>query len=138
MALPAPREARAFYQAAKQRFQDSQFLLDAGRTTGAVYLAGYSVECMLKALILSGLPERARFEMIQSFRGSRAHDYTWLRTRYFQHHGPSFPLAVSNAFILVNSWAVEIRYAARTMKYGDAHAFLEATKVIMLWADGRM
>ena len=29
-------------------------LLDGGRITGAVYLAGYTVECFLKALILAG------------------------------------------------------------------------------------
>ena len=45
MALPKTIEARLFYQAAIQRFDDAQFLLDkGGRTTAAVYLAGYSEE----------------------------------------------------------------------------------------------
>jgi len=42
---------------AKQRFDDALLLLEMGRTTAAVYLAGYSVECMLKALILSAVPQ---------------------------------------------------------------------------------
>jgi len=43
MALPTIRDARSFYQSAKQRFEDAEFLLEAERTTGAIYLAGYSV-----------------------------------------------------------------------------------------------
>jgi len=57
MALPRSPEARLFYQAAKQRFEDALFLL-AGRRTAAVYLAGYAVECMLKTLILSRAPDK--------------------------------------------------------------------------------
>jgi hypothetical protein len=45
--------ARRFDRAAIQRFDDAQFLLSGSRTNAAVYLAGYSVECMMKALILS-------------------------------------------------------------------------------------
>ena len=52
MALPNAVEARPFYRSAKQRFEDAQFLLEADRTTGAIYLAGYSEECILNALIL--------------------------------------------------------------------------------------
>jgi hypothetical protein len=51
MALPTAKEAQPFYQSALQRFEDAQYLLDGERTTAAIYLAGYSVECMLKALI---------------------------------------------------------------------------------------
>jgi hypothetical protein len=45
MALPKPVEARRYYRAAVQRFDDAQLLLEQSRTTGAVYLAGYTVEC---------------------------------------------------------------------------------------------
>ena len=56
MGLPKPIEARLYYRAAKQRFDDAQLLLGAGRTTAAIYLAGYTVECFLKAL---GFGERS-------------------------------------------------------------------------------
>ncbi len=55
MALPRAAEARRYYRAAKQRYEDAQMLLEAGRTTGAVYLAGYAVECILKALLLANV-----------------------------------------------------------------------------------
>ena len=64
MALPEAREARPYYQTAKQRFEDARFLLEAERTTGAVYLAGYCVKCMLKALVLSRTPAGRRGEML--------------------------------------------------------------------------
>jgi hypothetical protein len=138
MALPAAAEARSYYQAAKQRFEDARFLLVGDRTTGAIYMAGYCVECILKALILSILPERKRGEMLDSFRGGKAHDYDWLRGRYLKSNGPQFPKTISKAFSFVNTWAVEIRYKAGTSKYGDAKTFLDSTEEIMTWADGRM
>src|SRR5437899_9599964 len=108
MALPQAGEARPYYQAAKQRFEDARFLLEADRTTGAIYLAGYCVECMLKALILATLAKGKRAEMLATFRGSRAHDYDWLKARYFENGGQPFPKNVSKAFSFVNTWAVEI------------------------------
>ncbi len=138
MSLPHAAEARPYYQAAKQRFEDARFLLEAERTTGAIYLAGYCVEGMLKALILSMLPGGKRIEMRDSFRGPKAHDYDWLKARYFENGGPPFPHAISKAFSFVNTWAVEIRYKAGTSKYGDAKTFLDSAEAIMTWADGKM
>jgi HEPN domain-containing protein len=62
MGLPHSRGARLFYRAALHRYDDAALLLEAGRTTGAVYLAGYTVECMLKALVLAGVPASFRAE----------------------------------------------------------------------------
>jgi hypothetical protein len=138
MALPRAAEARQFYQAAKQRFEDARFLLAAGRTTGAIYLAGYSVECTLKALILSMLPAGKRRVMLQSFYGARAHDYNWLKARYFENGGPHFTKSIANAFAFVNTWAVEIRYRAGSSKQDTAKGFLDSAEAIMTWADGRM
>ena len=115
MALPRAPEARPFYQSAKQRFEDAEFLLDAERTTGAIYLAGYSVECMLKSLILSSAPGRKRMALLASFRGSKAHDYEWLKKQYtkkFKTGTFSLPSAVSKNFSMVDTWTVELRYKA--------------------------
>lgn len=38
-------------QLAQERVRDAEALLDAGRWSGAYYLAGYAVECALKACI---------------------------------------------------------------------------------------
>jgi len=137
MALPQRQDARPFYQSAKQRFEDARFLLEAERTTGAMYLAGYSVECILKTLILAIVPEAEREEMLASFRGAQAHDFEWLRRKYFASGGPPFPSAVSKNFSLVDTWSIGLRYKAGTTKRGEAESFLRAANEIIVWADGR-
>jgi hypothetical protein len=73
MALPRAAEARLYYRAAKQRFDDSQLLLKWNRTTGAVYLAGYTVECFIKALVLANVAPDLRHQLLGEFRGNLAH-----------------------------------------------------------------
>jgi HEPN domain-containing protein len=40
-----------FQELAEERLEDARPLLDAGRFSGAYYLAGYAVECALQACI---------------------------------------------------------------------------------------
>ena len=95
---PCSRKQECFNQSARQRLEDGQFLFEGRRNTGAVgYLAGYAVECMLKAMILSALPARKRKMMLDSFRGQQAHDYEWLKAKYWECQGLTVPRARSNA-----------------------------------------
>jgi hypothetical protein len=109
MTLPRSHLARVFYRAAYQRFGDAEFLMNEGRTTGAVYLAGYGVECMLKALILESLATEAQKAMVASFRGRRAHDFEWLKERYTAGGG-GVPAAVARHLARVNTWSIDMRY----------------------------
>jgi hypothetical protein len=138
MPVPRSREARDFYRCAYQRFDDAQLLLHAHRTTGAVYLAGYVVECILKTLVLSGVPSRRAKNVLQAFRGHRAHDYEWLRALYRQDDGPDPPRDVRISFTLVNRWSTDLRYSTEITKERDAQRFLKATEAILTWADGRL
>jgi hypothetical protein len=138
MAIPASIEARLFYRCAFERHDDAEVLLRAEHTTGAVYLAGYGVECILKALVLSALAPAARSEMINSFRGTKAHDFEWLRTQYLQGGGPRFSREVLEAFTLVNAWSTGMRYLPRTLGKDVAAGFLAAAWNIIRWADGRL
>jgi HEPN domain-containing protein len=74
VALPSAEHARHFYRAAKQRFDDALLLLEMGRTTAAIYVAGYSVECLRKALMLAVVPRGQAEEVLSMFRGAPAHD----------------------------------------------------------------
>jgi HEPN domain-containing protein len=138
MAMPLDPDARLFYRVATQRFLDAELLLDQQRTTGAVYLAGYSVECMLKAVVLAAVPAGERVHTLASFRGRRAHDYDWLRELYRDAGGSDFPKNVAKQFTIVNTWAIDLRYQAGTIQFKDAERFLEAARAIMAWADGRL
>ncbi|MGC8638381.1 MAG: HEPN domain-containing protein [Isosphaeraceae bacterium] len=138
MTVPQSKEARFFYRCALQRFDEARVLLDADRTTGAVYLAGYGVECMLKALILSAVPPSRTYSVLQTFRGHRAHDFQWLRDEYRLNGGAHPPREVNRCFTLVDRWSTEMRYSPGNIKERDAERFFEAAQVILGWSDGRL
>jgi HEPN domain-containing protein len=140
MAIPQDKDAKRFYRAAEQRWEDATFLFSEGvrRTTAAVYLAGYCVECLLKSLILSQAAKTRRAQVLQLFRGSKAHDYDWLRDLYYERKGARFPPEVVEAFSKVSVWGTEMRYQPGTIPDDDADEFLTAVKAIWDWAEGRL
>ena len=103
VAMPSSVQARRFYRAVKQRFDDALLLLEMERTTAAVYLAGYSVECMLKALILSAVPQAQEAALLARFRGARAHAYEWLLELSAEQGGARLPASVVPHFARVTS-----------------------------------
>jgi len=137
IAQPRSREAARYYRVAKQRFEDATFLLGVNRTTAAVYLAGYSVECMLKALVLSAAPSSQESEVLRSFRGTRAHNYDWLRDEYRNRRG-QLPRHVARHLTHVNTWSTDMRYEPGTMKPAAAKSFLDSATEIIRWADRSM
>ena len=91
------------------------------RTTAAVYLAGYSVECMLKALILSAVPQAQEAALLARFRGARAHDYEWLLELYAEQGGARLPASVVPTCpgeLLVDGHAVYSRHHGRARGAG--------------------
>ena len=138
MPVPQNPAARKYFRAPGQRCEDAEFLLQAGRMLGAVYLAGYCVECLLKALILCQVPAGKREQVREQFRGGKAHDFVWLRDMYRVHKGPNLPPDVVEAFSEVAIWDTDLRYEPGTVADDDAIAFLRAAEVIRVWADGRM
>ena len=137
MGIPRDKDAKRFYIAADHRRVDAAFLLEAERTTAAVYLAGYCVECVLKALIIAQAPTGRKKEVLEEFRGSGAHNYDWLRFMYHKHGGPSFPKDVVEAFVIVRAWGTDMRYEPSTTPADDAEEFLSAVQNIWQCADGR-
>jgi HEPN domain-containing protein len=138
MGLPRPAEARLYYRAAKHRYEDAELLLEAGRTTGAVYLAGYTVECFLKALLLASVAPGLQKQLLGTFRGSRAHDIEWLGALYREHVETGVPTDVTRHLSRVASWSPDLRYAARALKRREADEFMESVVAIVTWADERM
>jgi HEPN domain-containing protein len=138
MGLPRAAEARPYYRAARQRFDDAQLLLAAQRTTGAVYLAGYTVECFLKALVLSSAAVGLRRELLREFRGTRAHSIEWLGALYRRQTHGTIPREVRRHLARVASWSTDLRYVAGTLKQREADEFMESVVAISNWADGRM
>jgi hypothetical protein len=138
MGLPKAAEAQPYYRAALQRLDDAELLLTGERTTGAVYLAGYTVECMLKALLLDGVARKLRQQLSAAFRGSRAHDIAWLSGLYRQHVTTAIPRAVVQHLSRVASWSSDLRYATAFTRRSEADLFMESVDAVAVWADGRM
>jgi HEPN domain-containing protein len=139
--VPTDKDAKRFYRAAGQRLEDAAVLLDATRTLAAVYLAGYCVECMWKALILTQAGKNKKNEVLDSFRGSGAHNFDWLRASYAKYGGtppPKKDKELARAFIVVASWSTDLRYDPGTMPEDDAREFLAAVRRIFAWADERL
>jgi HEPN domain len=135
MAVPGSSDARLFYRCAFQRYEEAEVLLDADYTTGAVYLAGYGIECILKALVLMTVSAGARADMLKSFRGGKAHEYEWLRSLYLINGGARFPREITMHFTLVNDWSTDLRYTPRSVRANEAEAFLAAAVAIIRWAE---
>ena len=138
MGLPGTRIARRFYRAALERLDDAVFLNAAARNTAAVYLAGYAVECMLKALVVSLVPENRQAEVENRFRGAKAHDFDWLLRLYRQLGGQGMPRVLAADYARVNTWTTEFRYVTSTMKEQETQAFLASARRVVEWANGRL
>ena len=129
--------ARRYYRVAYQRFDDGTALLEISRPRAAIYLTGYAVECILKALLLVSTPPGERAEMLATFRGSVAHNIDWLRERLIRRIG-RLPVAENRHLSLVSSWSTDLRYEPGPGDPEDAEAFLAAAQSVLAWANGRM
>lgn len=75
-------DRRVQLDASRHRYEDAKSLKNVGRWNGAIYLAGYAIECSLKALICYGdctnnLKETKMFK--QGMQGAALHDLEKLR-----------------------------------------------------------
>ncbi|MEM9941402.1 MAG: hypothetical protein AAF939_07395 [Planctomycetota bacterium] len=101
-------------------------------------LPGYSVECVLKALILNSTPTKDQEDVEAEFRGQRAHCFEWLRLRYYRTGAPQLPVDVSASLTFVSSWETSIRYKAGMGVPDDSARFLTDVQKIVEWADNRI
>jgi HEPN domain-containing protein len=138
MPLPRPPEARVFYRAAQQREEDAEWLLRGGRTTGAVYVGGYAVECILKSLLLASVASGLRQKIIRSFRGAIAHEIEWLAWLYRRNVGANVPKEVARHITRVASWTTALRYDPTNIKRSIAEEFMRSVAAVRAWADGRI
>ena len=111
-------------------------LLAAGHPTGAAYLAGYGVECGLKALLLVSTPAAKRSDVRATFRGNAGHNLTGLLRRYVAGNPPP-PAPVQAALDTTQEWETPLRYQPARYDDRDAAAFVAAARYVFTWIDGR-
>ncbi len=134
-----PEEPRSFIRVALQRLDEARFLFDGERYAATIYLAGYSVECGLKALILA-TGSKARWQATaESFRGSGWHEINRLREVYVERGGPRPPPAITRALTYVHDvWFVGLRYIPGDRTFREARQFLDSTDLILGRIEGRL
>jgi HEPN domain-containing protein len=136
-ARKSKKQVRRFQRVAEQRLEEAAFLLDHEYTNASVYLAGYAVECSLKALILASEPARLHARTVDSFRGAAAHDYSWLKHQ-LQIRGVALPRPMELLLTQAAGWSTDLRYAVAKTDRKVGEQFLSAPQAIVAWANGRI
>lgn len=127
MSMPRDINARKYHRVAYQRLEDGVLLQNKlHRSNAAIYMTGYAVECILKALLLSSTPPRAQAPLLNSFRGAMGHDLMRLRSELGQC-GISIPAHVKDELLYVSSWSTDLRYDPSPGKEKEARRFIHAT-----------
>ena len=138
MPVPQDRNARRFYHVAYQRLEDGQLILNTlDRPNASIYLTGYAVECMLKALLIANTPANLRENIAASFRGSRAHDLEWLRIQLINSNVPIHK-QIHDDLRFLNTWSPALRYEPGDGDREDAEYFCVTARRILDWANERM
>jgi HEPN domain-containing protein len=131
-------------KAGKNRMDDARALLNAVRWRGAMYMAGYSVECLLKTKLMRRFDCRHLRELEEELqrRGILATHATVFthqlevllrltnimdRLRQNQEHW--------RLFNMVNRWVPAWRYTADLSNQDDAKDFLDAVEKISHWIE---
>ena len=131
-------------KASKHRLDDAWALFNAVRWRGAMYMAGYSVECLLKAKLMEmyNCRQLDELEEVLQKRGLLAVNAT-----IFTHHlYPLLKLAQGlerlrqnrtlwPSFNLVNRWVPAWRYSTNLSNRKNAENFLEAVEKILDWIE---
>ncbi len=133
-----PRWDKKLMRCGRERLEEADVLLQNQYPTGAVYLAGYAVECGLKAVLLSQVPRARHEDVLTEFRGRHGHDFDWLRRRYLARGGPGLPVEIRRDFEAVQNWSTNLRYSAANVAMSEAGSFLAATKRLLSFFSGRL
>lgn len=135
------KQIRLFQRAAEQRLLAAEFLFDNGFDLDAVYLAGYTVECALKALILKRTARREFSAMLERLIqvGAKGHDFEYLKTllkskmRGKGRTDQEILGGLAARLKDVITWTTDLRYQVGTMKPQEARRFMAAAREIRSW-----
>jgi hypothetical protein len=133
-------DRRVQLDASRHRRKDAEFLQRSARWNGAIYLAGYAIECSLKALVCFGecknnLKDTDPFK--RGVQGAALHNLWSL----YEATPPSFRNTIEKgdrASRLKNAWGIittlwqkdHLRYAHKLGNETECKRFLEAVKIL--------
>ena len=134
-------------KAGKHRMDDALALLNAVRWRGAMYMAGYSIECLLKTKLMRMFNCRHLRELDEEL---LSRGILPAQTTVFSHQ-LEFLLRLTNAvdrlrqseehwrlFNMVNRWIPAWRYTADPSNPEDANDFLAAVEKVSHWIENNI
>lgn len=129
---------RKLRKAARQRLTSAEILLNHHQFLDSTYLAGYGVECALKALLFARTPQsRQSHVREQVFRGKSGHDLENLKAR-LRKQSVNIPPDVMQSFRTVGTWTTDLRYEVGSGSGDDANEFFDAAKAIVDWVEDQI
>lgn len=138
------KDIRLFERAATQRLKAAWFLFsDEAKqfNLDATYLAGYTVECALKAYILKQTPKNELAATMQKLTevGAIAHDFEYLkavlkdRLRNRSARDQDIFGKLTASLQKVARWSPDLRYQVGFLKTKQTAPFLQAAQEILNW-----
>jgi hypothetical protein len=151
-----------FVKAARARVADARALLDASKrqsaalshTQGAKYIAGYAIECILKAYLVDSLGTNTLTEAVAELRGrERRAENPRLVPDLVSAAGHNLRLILSFTdleafttppFDIARDWGVcfqwqsSWRYVPKTPSLEDAESFVDSVEVVYNWIRSKM
>ena len=131
--MPSDDLSRKFIRAAGQRFIAVELLLREGLNFEAVYLAGYVIECSIKAVILRNTLARDRAYLVGThFKGRRGHSFEVLKELLLDR-GIRVPSPLSQE-LHRTAWSTDLRYEVGRFDASEAISFVSNARQILEWA----
>jgi len=101
-----------------------------------MYLAGYTIECALKALILERTtPADRSATLLKISSGASMHNYETLNA-ILKGTGGSIPIGL-NKKLRRSSWSTALRYESGRTDASETRAFLKTAKAAYDWVQGQ-
>ncbi len=136
------QDRATFQELAKARLAEAKLLLESGLPSGAYYLAGYAIECELKAVIAAGfraneIPDKSRVNSIYTHNLKDLLSLAGLKSPLEDDMNENSGLRESWA--IISKWSEHARYeiwtadAAATM----LEAVAAADKGLLQWLQKR-
>lgn len=121
------------YNAAGHRIDAAETLEDS-HPLDCLYLAGYGIECSLKALVLARTPTAERQQTYdKEFRGSFAHDFEWLHNKLSTLKSPLPKDQLKRLRKARLIWNVDLRYESKRPKASELDEVLDFAKTFWKW-----
>jgi HEPN domain-containing protein len=136
------RDRASFEQLAEFRLAEARLLLENGFPSGAYYLAGYAIECALKAIIAASfraneIPDKSRVNSVYTHNLKELLYHAGLKSLLENDMNGSADLRESWA--IASKWSEHARYEIWTLD--DAVLMLEAVgaadKGLLRWLQRR-